>query len=100
MLPVDPGRGTRIASDRSAPGLVRDRHAEFGTGVAVATAIGVATHPREVVALDDAEHDRAGLAQNALDLLRPDSYVAFADPSGSPQALERYFADQKITPGP
>ena len=42
------------------------------------------------------EHDKAGLAQNALYLLRPDSYVALADPSGSPQALERYFADQKI----
>lgn len=46
-----------------------------------------------------AAHDKAGLAQNALYLLRPDTYVALADPSGSPQVLERYFADQKITPG-
>jgi 2-polyprenyl-6-methoxyphenol hydroxylase-like FAD-dependent oxidoreductase len=46
-----------------------------------------------------ADHGKAGLAQNALYLLRPDSYVALADSSGSPQALERYFANQKITPG-
>ena len=45
-----------------------------------------------------AEHSKAGLAQNALYLLRPDSYVAFADPAGSPQALERYFVDRQITP--
>ena len=44
------------------------------------------------------EDDKAGLARNALYLLRPDSYVALAEPSGSPQALERYFADQQITP--
>jgi 2-polyprenyl-6-methoxyphenol hydroxylase-like FAD-dependent oxidoreductase len=35
-------------------------------------------------------HEAAGLAPNALYLLRPDSYVALADPSGSPGALERY----------
>jgi 2-polyprenyl-6-methoxyphenol hydroxylase-like FAD-dependent oxidoreductase len=46
------------------------------------------------------EHEKAGLAQNALYLLRPDSYVALADPSASPEVLERYFADHKITLGP
>jgi 2-polyprenyl-6-methoxyphenol hydroxylase-like FAD-dependent oxidoreductase len=35
-------------------------------------------------------HEAAGLARNALYLLRPDSYVALADPSGSPAVLERY----------
>jgi hypothetical protein len=34
----------------------------------------------------------AGIAQNALYLLRPDSYVALADPSGSPGGLEQYRA--------
>jgi 2-polyprenyl-6-methoxyphenol hydroxylase-like FAD-dependent oxidoreductase len=38
-----------------------------------------------------AEHEAAGLARDALYLLRPDSYVALADPSGSVQALQRYM---------
>jgi 2-polyprenyl-6-methoxyphenol hydroxylase-like FAD-dependent oxidoreductase len=42
------------------------------------------------------EHARAGLARDALYLLRPDSYVALADPCGSPDALARYFADRAI----
>ena len=40
--------------------------------------------------------ETAGIAQNALYLLRPDSYVALADPSGSPAILERYIAQQQI----
>jgi 2-polyprenyl-6-methoxyphenol hydroxylase-like FAD-dependent oxidoreductase len=40
-----------------------------------------------------AEHEAAGLARDALYLLRPDSYVALADGSGSPDALARYFDD-------
>jgi len=36
------------------------------------------------------EHGTAGLTQNALYLLRPDSYVALVDPAGSPTALEQY----------
>jgi 2-polyprenyl-6-methoxyphenol hydroxylase-like FAD-dependent oxidoreductase len=42
------------------------------------------------------EHEAAGLRRDALYLLRPDSYVALADPSGSPPALERYFAERQI----
>jgi 2-polyprenyl-6-methoxyphenol hydroxylase-like FAD-dependent oxidoreductase len=45
------------------------------------------------------EHERAGLARDALYLLRPDSYVALADPAGSPVALERYFKDGGISIG-
>jgi 2-polyprenyl-6-methoxyphenol hydroxylase-like FAD-dependent oxidoreductase len=44
-------------------------------------------------------HHKAGLARDALYLLRPDTYVALADASGSPQALERYFATRDIRPG-
>jgi hypothetical protein len=33
-------------------------------------------------------------------LLRPDTYVALADPSGAPDALDRYFADHRIRPAP
>lgn len=43
-----------------------------------------------------AEHARAGLLQNALYLLRPDSYVALADASASPLVLERYGAERGI----
>jgi hypothetical protein len=38
-----------------------------------------------------AEHGEAGLAQNALYLLRPDTYIALADKSGAPEAIQRYF---------
>ena len=42
------------------------------------------------------EYEAAGLAQGALYLLRPDTYVALADPSGSPAALDRFFADHRF----
>src|ERR1700677_2454622 len=38
----------------------------------------------------------AGLQQAALDLLRPDTYVALADAAGSVDAIERYFAERGI----
>ena len=41
-------------------------------------------------------HEAAGLERDALYLLRPDSYVALADPTGSPRAIERYAADHAI----
>jgi 2-polyprenyl-6-methoxyphenol hydroxylase-like FAD-dependent oxidoreductase len=43
-----------------------------------------------------AEHEAAGLARNATYMLRPDTYVALADPSGAPDAIERYCADHEI----
>jgi 2-polyprenyl-6-methoxyphenol hydroxylase-like FAD-dependent oxidoreductase len=43
-----------------------------------------------------AGHNKAGLARDATYLLRPDTYVALADPSGSPDALERYFSARGI----
>ena len=42
------------------------------------------------------EHDAAGLARDAIYLLRPDTYVALANPSGSPDALDRYCTDHEI----
>jgi 2-polyprenyl-6-methoxyphenol hydroxylase-like FAD-dependent oxidoreductase len=42
------------------------------------------------------EHEAAGLARGALYLIRPDTYVALADASGSPDVLERYFGDHGI----
>jgi hypothetical protein len=38
------------------------------------------------------QHEAAGLGRDALYLLRPDTYVALADTSGAPDAVDRYFA--------
>jgi 2-polyprenyl-6-methoxyphenol hydroxylase-like FAD-dependent oxidoreductase len=45
------------------------------------------------------EHRKAGFAQDAAYLLRPDSYVAFADPTASPGELARYVHSQGLTFG-
>jgi hypothetical protein len=39
------------------------------------------------------DYEMAGLARDALYLLRPDTYVALADGSGTADSLDRYFAD-------
>lgn len=45
------------------------------------------------------EHRTAGLARNAAYLLRPDTFVALSDSTGSPATIERYFAEREIIPG-
>ena len=45
------------------------------------------------------EHKRAGLAQDACYLLRPDTYVALADTHGSTGTLGQYFSERGIIPG-
>jgi 2-polyprenyl-6-methoxyphenol hydroxylase-like FAD-dependent oxidoreductase len=42
------------------------------------------------------DYARAGLARDALYLLRPDTYVALADANGSVAALDRYITDRSI----
>lgn len=42
------------------------------------------------------QHEAAGLAQHALYLIRPDTYVALADASGNPEAVDIYFTSQGI----
>lgn len=44
------------------------------------------------------EHEATGLARDALYLIRPDTYVALADPAASPTAIDRYFADHRLRP--
>jgi len=39
-------------------------------------------------------HAAAGFARNALYLIRPDTYVALAESSGAPEAIEVYFKDR------
>jgi 2-polyprenyl-6-methoxyphenol hydroxylase-like FAD-dependent oxidoreductase len=41
-------------------------------------------------------HQAAGLARDALYLLRPDTYVALADASGTPEAIDRYCAEREL----
>lgn len=48
----------------------------------------------------DARHGDAGLAKDAMYLLRPDTYVALAEAQTSTAALEQYFADRAIAPSP
>jgi 2-polyprenyl-6-methoxyphenol hydroxylase-like FAD-dependent oxidoreductase len=45
------------------------------------------------------EHEAAGLARDAVYLLRPDTYVALAEPSASLTALDRYGAERRLTLG-
>jgi hypothetical protein len=42
------------------------------------------------------EYEKAGFARDALYLLRPDTYVALADTSGTASALDGYFRDRDI----
>ena len=41
---------------------------------------------------------RAGLQNAALYLVRPDGYVALADPDADPERLRKYFAARELTP--
>ena len=43
--------------------------------------------------------EAAGLKRDALYLLRPDSYVALADPAADPAGLQPYFAAHGLRPG-
>jgi len=43
-----------------------------------------------------AQHGAAGLARDALYLLRPDTYLALADASGRPDAIDRYCAERGL----
>ena len=45
------------------------------------------------------EMDRAGLRRNAVYLVRPDGYVALADPKGSTAAITSYLDARKLRPG-
>ena len=51
--------------------------------------------PLHVFAWTEA-HAEAGLAQDALYLMRPDTYVALAEPSGDPAVLQRYCTERQI----
>jgi 2-polyprenyl-6-methoxyphenol hydroxylase-like FAD-dependent oxidoreductase len=44
------------------------------------------------------EYEDAGLTQNVVYLLRPDTYVALVDPTGMWETLNRYFVSRGIKP--
>jgi hypothetical protein len=43
-----------------------------------------------------AQHKAAGLARDALYLVRPDAYVALADASSVPEAIDHYCTDRGL----
>ena len=45
------------------------------------------------------EIGRAGLRRNAVYLVRPDGYVALADPEGRASAITSYLDARTLTPG-
>src|SRR5581483_10201756 len=45
-----------------------------------------------------APYESAGLARDATYLIRPDTYVALADPTGSAEAVEHYFKQHSLSP--
>jgi 2-polyprenyl-6-methoxyphenol hydroxylase-like FAD-dependent oxidoreductase len=45
------------------------------------------------------KHETAGLARDALYLVRPDTYVALADASGVPDVLDRYCSERGLLLG-
>jgi hypothetical protein len=53
------------------------------------------------IALDmfdwEERYDEAGFARGAVYLVRPDSYVAFADPQPSRERLQAYFSRCDVT---
>jgi hypothetical protein len=42
------------------------------------------------------DYGEAGLVRNALYLLRPDSYLAVVDATGSPETLQRYASERRL----
>ena len=46
------------------------------------------------------EHQEAGLKENAVYLLRPDTYVAFATTAADPGQLDEFFQSKGINPLP
>lgn len=44
-------------------------------------------------------HEKAGFARDAAYLVRPDGYVALADPEAKPSGLEAYFSERGVVPG-
>ena len=70
-------------------------YGEAGAGVSEACGeLGLALH---IFAWESGMR-RAGLQSGALYLLRPDGYVALADPSADPDRLRQYFAERELTP--
>ncbi len=64
-----------------------------------ALALWCRTHGLELLSLPWSEAAaEAGLRQDALYLLRPDTYVALVDPAASPQALAHYFDARGLAP--
>lgn len=110
-MPLSTGRAGRVAGGDRLPWVVAggaDNHAPLSRigwqvhvyGVAdpaLARWCEGAGVPLHVFAWD-AAYGRAGLMRDALYLMRPDTYVALAAPSGDPALVARYFAERGLNP--
>jgi len=96
-LPWVPIDGT----DNFAPLVTMDWqvHVYGAAKVELAACCGKHGLPLHVFAWRD-EFAAAGLARDALYLLRPDGYVALADATGAAASLDRYLADPNIQAAP
>jgi 2-polyprenyl-6-methoxyphenol hydroxylase-like FAD-dependent oxidoreductase len=94
-LPWVPANG----SDNHAPLSAMNWQAHvYGTaGAALRAACDDRGLPLHVFACTPA-HEAAGLRRDALYLMRPDTYVALADPTADPAALGAYFAAHELRP--
>ena len=88
---------TEGAGDNYLPlsGLLWQVHVYGDATQALRTACARDGLPLHVFASTPA-HEAAGLRRDALYLLRPDGYVALADPAADPAVLVRYFAERQL----
>jgi 2-polyprenyl-6-methoxyphenol hydroxylase-like FAD-dependent oxidoreductase len=87
------------AGDNHAPleQMVWQAHVYGTAGDSLRTACATRGLPLHVSRCSPA-HEAAGLARDALYLLRPDTYVALADAAADPATLERYFIERRLHP--
>ena len=85
-------------TDNHAPlkAMLWQVHVYGSAGDSLRTACAARGLPLHVFAFT-AAHEAAGLRRDAFYLMRPDTYVALAQASPDPAALDRYFADRKLS---
>ena len=109
--PLSQGHAGRVRGGDRLPWVKDGRTDNFAPLAEMAWQVHVYGDPAADLSLSCAAHGlplhvfewseasaKAGLARNAVYLLRPDTYVAMTDPTGSPDVLDRYFSERGIKP--
>jgi len=95
--PFSAGRAGRVEGGDRMPWVAIDGRDNFESLASMRWRAHVYGEASAVLILKERhEHEAAGLARNAVYLIRPDSYVALADASGSPRALGEYEAAHDV----